>query len=142
MNSWISIFTFTFATVGSAFVVFTALQVTIAFCVQKLISDYHIFSTLQFWISVLIQKSVPIQISKRTWEFLSMIIRQCSFFAQKSGLKTKESINKIFWPHLYYLRGSNFADQYLIKSIRYYFKIGDLSWMLKQKFKSWKDSNA
>ena len=41
MNSWISILTFTFTTVRSAFVVFTALKVTIAFCGQKIISDYH-----------------------------------------------------------------------------------------------------
>ena len=54
MNSWKSIFTFAFATVGSAFVVFTALQVTIAFCEQKLISDYHNLGLLHLFYSTLL----------------------------------------------------------------------------------------
>ena len=55
MNSWISILTFTFTTVRSAFVVFTALKVTIAFCGQKIISDYHnlgLKHLLHFWFIV------------------------------------------------------------------------------------------
>ena len=54
MNSWISILTFTFTTVRSAFVVFTALKVTIAFCEQKLISDYHNLGLLHLFYSTLL----------------------------------------------------------------------------------------
>ena len=78
MNSWISIFTFTFATIGSAFVVFTASQVTVAFCGQKMISDYHIFSALHFWIIV------PVAIFSSIF-FVGTYALSYHSYSQKSG---------------------------------------------------------